>query len=363
MCPCEGRDPVLGSCLRRSTSILTRPDPGAHRALRGGPRRAGRAGRRRSASRCRAGRTAWPCCCSPPRRVPASIEAATVDHALRPESRAEAEMVADLCERIGVPHAILTVDWPTPPRSNLQARAREGRYRLLGEWALRARTRRRRHRASSRRPGGNLADAPRPRRRRRRPRRDPRRRPLVEGVRLVRPLLGWRKAELAALVASAGIKPVDDPANRDPRHDRVRMREWLKRADWADPERLAASAAWLNEADEALDWALAPLAEKRDRARRRDAGRRSVRNAARASAPVASRRLRRTGRFTAPRSRCRPGARRASQGRASPPSPASSSKAARPGACGRLRRGASNADGAVHPLLSIALLLSPERLF
>ena len=24
-------------------------------------------------------------------------------------------------------------------------------------------------------------------------------------------------------------------ANRDPRHDRVRMREWLRRADWADP--------------------------------------------------------------------------------------------------------------------------------
>jgi tRNA(Ile)-lysidine synthase len=41
------------------------------------------------------------------------------------------------------------------------------------------------------------------------------------------------------------------------------MREWLKRADWADPERLAASAAWLNEADEALDWALAPLAAER----------------------------------------------------------------------------------------------------
>ncbi|MBA3512349.1 ATP-binding protein, partial [Sphingomonas sp.] len=85
----------------------------------------------------------------------------------------------------------------------------------------------------------------------------------VKGVKLVRPLLGWRKAELADLVVKAGVKPVDDPSNRDPRHDRVRMREWLKRAEWADPERLAASAAWLNEADEALDWALAPLAEER----------------------------------------------------------------------------------------------------
>jgi tRNA(Ile)-lysidine synthase len=41
------------------------------------------------------------------------------------------------------------------------------------------------------------------------------------------------------------------------------MREWLRRAEWANPERLAASAAWLNEADEALEWALAPLAEER----------------------------------------------------------------------------------------------------
>jgi tRNA(Ile)-lysidine synthase len=41
------------------------------------------------------------------------------------------------------------------------------------------------------------------------------------------------------------------------------MREWLKGADWADPERLAASAAWLSEADEALEWALRPLAAQR----------------------------------------------------------------------------------------------------
>ena len=109
----------------------------------------------------------------------------------------------------------------------------------------RARPRRCRHRPPCRRPGRNPADAPGARRRGRRARPVRAGRPLVDGVRLVRPLLGWRKAELVALVASAGIKPVDDPSNRDPRHDRVRMREWLKRADWADPERLAASATWL----------------------------------------------------------------------------------------------------------------------
>jgi tRNA(Ile)-lysidine synthase len=194
---------------------------------------------------------------------PGLVEAATVDHGLRPESRGEAQMVARLCGKIGVRHAILTLKWSSSPNRNLQARAREGRYRLLGDWARgrrlaavatahhlddQAETLLMRLARGAGISGLGAARA---------------RRPLVEGVNLVRPLLGWRKAELAALVASVGVEAVDDPSNRDPRHDRVRMREWLKRADWADPERLAASAAWLNEADEALDWALAPLTDTR----------------------------------------------------------------------------------------------------
>ncbi len=194
---------------------------------------------------------------------PGLVEAATVDHSLRPESRAEAEMVAGVCKTVAVPHSILTLDWPKAPQSNLQARAREARYEVLGAWALergltavatahhaddQAETLLMRLARGAGIGGLGSVRA---------------RRPLVKGVQLVRPLLGWRKAQLAALVANAGVKPVDDPSNRDPRHDRVRMRQWLEGADWADPERLAASAAWLNEADEALDWALAPLAETR----------------------------------------------------------------------------------------------------
>ncbi len=194
---------------------------------------------------------------------PGLVEAATVDHSLRPESRAEAEMVADVCARAAVPHAILKLDWASEPDRNLQARAREGRYRRLGQWALErglaavATAHHLEDQAETllmrlaRGAGiGGLGSVRKSR-------------PLVKGVRLVRPLLRWRKAELAALVAGAGLKPIDDPSNRDPRHDRVRMREWLRRADWADPERLAASAAWLGEADEALEWALAPLVQTR----------------------------------------------------------------------------------------------------
>ena len=66
---------------------------------------------------------------------PARVEAATIDHALRPESRAEAEMVAALCERLGVPHAILTANWEEKPSTAIQERARAIRYKLLGEWA------------------------------------------------------------------------------------------------------------------------------------------------------------------------------------------------------------------------------------
>jgi tRNA(Ile)-lysidine synthase len=194
---------------------------------------------------------------------PGLVEAATVDHGLRPESRAEAEMVAALCQTIAVPHSILTLDWPQAPQRNLQARAREARYDVLGAWALDHGLRfvATAHHADDQAEtllmrlarGAGIGGLGSVRARR----------PLVKGVQLVRPLLGWRKAQLAALVADAGVKPIDDPSNRDPRHDRVRMRQWLKGADWADPERLAASAAWLNEADEALDWALAPLAETR----------------------------------------------------------------------------------------------------
>ncbi|MFL6780767.1 MAG: tRNA lysidine(34) synthetase TilS, partial [Sphingomicrobium sp.] len=65
---------------------------------------------------------------------PGEIESATVDHRLRAESRAEAEMAATACATVGVPHAILTADWPEPPVSAIQERAREMRYRLLADW-------------------------------------------------------------------------------------------------------------------------------------------------------------------------------------------------------------------------------------
>ena len=66
---------------------------------------------------------------------PGSVEAATVDHGLRDGSADEAAMVAALCQRLDVPHQILTADWAEPPSANIQAEARAVRYRLLGGWA------------------------------------------------------------------------------------------------------------------------------------------------------------------------------------------------------------------------------------
>ena len=141
---------------------------------------------------------------------PGLVEAATVDHALRAESRAEAEMVAALCERIAVPHEILKLEWKRAADRNLQARAREARYQMLGDWSLKRRLTAvaTAHHLDdqaetllmrlARGAGVGGLGATRARR------------PLVKGVKLVRPLLGWRKAELAALVAEAGVKPVDD---------------------------------------------------------------------------------------------------------------------------------------------------------
>lgn len=187
---------------------------------------------------------------------PLKVEAATVDHSLRPESRAEAEMVAALCERIGVPHAILTCTWDEKPQTALQERARIMRYRLLGSWARerglgalatahhlddQAETLLMRlgrgagvkglagMRRNTRPPGASVA--------------------------LLRPLLGWRHSELEAVCAAAGVTPVEDPSNEDEQFERVRVRKALAQAEWLDAAAVAESASHLAEADGALHWA------------------------------------------------------------------------------------------------------------
>jgi tRNA(Ile)-lysidine synthase len=187
---------------------------------------------------------------------PLQVEAATVDHALRPESRHEAEMVATVCERLGVPHTILTAAWDQKPETAIQERARAMRYRLLGEWV-------RKRRLAALVTGHHLDDQAETFLMR-----------LARGagvrglagmrrlsgrqgnlISLARPLLGWRHSELEAVCAAARVEPVQDPSNEDEQFERVRVRKALAGADWLNPAAVAESAFHLAEADGALHWA------------------------------------------------------------------------------------------------------------
>ncbi|WP_426265703.1 tRNA lysidine(34) synthetase TilS [Sphingomonas sp. LHG3443-2] len=182
---------------------------------------------------------------------PGRLRAATVDHGLRAESAGEAGLVAAYCAGLGVPHDILRVE--VAAGASVQAQARAARYAALGEWAQQnglAAVATAHHaddqaetllmRLARGSGVGGLAGIRE-------------QRGLVDGVRLIRPLLGWRKADLVALVADAGWTAIDDPTNRDDRHDRTNVRRLLSETPWLQAERLARSAAALADAAEALE--------------------------------------------------------------------------------------------------------------
>jgi tRNA(Ile)-lysidine synthase len=184
---------------------------------------------------------------------PDRIEAATVDHRLRSGSAGEAAMVADICAQLGVAHAVLPV---AVAQGNIQAEARAARYAALAGWmkergltALATA-----HHADDQAEtllmrlnrGSGVAGLA-----------GVRSWGEVPGTRLplLRPLLGWRRVDLAEVVAAAGLTAAADPSNTDERFDRVRIRQALTDADWLNAEALAQSAGHLADADGALDWA------------------------------------------------------------------------------------------------------------
>lgn len=189
---------------------------------------------------------------------PGEVEAATVDHGLRPESAAEAAMVAELCAKLDVPHRTLTVEWDEKPETGLQARARMKRYALLSAWAGERglETLVTAHHLDDQAEtalmrlmrGAGVRGLSAMRRLGRGP---------AGRVPLARPLLGWRRSELEQVCTDAGAAPVNDPSNADENFERVRMRAALAEADWLDPVSIAASARHLGEADAALGWATA----------------------------------------------------------------------------------------------------------
>jgi tRNA(Ile)-lysidine synthase len=182
--------------------------------------------------------------------------AATVDHGLRAEGAHEADMVGALCASLGIPHTILKLG--PPGAGNLSDWARAARYDALAKWMdggdfdalLTA------HHADDQletmimrlNRGSGVAG--------------------LSGIRarrgnVARPLLGWRKSELSALVSACGVNAVDDATNRDDRFDRARLRKALATADWLDPVSAARSAAALAEAEAALIWTAKAYANRR----------------------------------------------------------------------------------------------------
>ena len=181
------------------------------------------------------------------------MEAATVDHGLRAASASEAELVAHYCAQIDAPHTILNV---TVARGNTQEQARNARYAALGDWQDRhglnalATAHHMDDQAETflmrLNRGSGLAG--------------------LSGVRaigtapggraLVRPLLRWRRKELALIVDNFGWSAVDDPSNHDESFDRVRIRKILAGTDWLDVAAIERSARYLAEANDAVQWAV-----------------------------------------------------------------------------------------------------------
>lgn len=177
----------------------------------------------------------------------------TVDHGLRAAAADESQQVASQAAALGLRHETLV--WKgEKPVADIQATARAARYRLL---ATRARElglgvvltghhlddQAETFMLRLARGSGAYGLAAMPAER------------LIDGVRLMRPLLPVPRARLEATLRQAGLSWIDDPSNRDTRFARVRMRDLMPAlaAEGLTAERLAATADRLRRAAAALD--------------------------------------------------------------------------------------------------------------
>lgn len=172
-----------------------------------------------------------------------------VDHGLRTGSAAEAAGVAAAIRARGGEAVLLTADRVLAGRG-VQAAARELRYRLMTGWCRRNGVA---HLLVAHQSGdlaetllmrlargGEAGLAAMPLRRSR------------DGVRLIRPVLGLTRDDLAARARRDGLQPVTDPGNADRRFERVRWRERLETIPAAVPA-LAACAGWAGASRQAAE--------------------------------------------------------------------------------------------------------------
>lgn len=166
--------------------------------------------------------------------------AAVCDHGLRPDSAAEAAQVMATLAGRGIAARLLRLGLPPGPALQEQARAArlDALLQLCAEagapWLLLGH-----HRADQAEtlllralagsgPAGMAAMAPAR---------------AATAALLLRPLLGLAPARLEATLAAAGLVPVRDPSNADPRFTRVRLRAALDDPGGEGPGIMALAAA------------------------------------------------------------------------------------------------------------------------
>ncbi len=151
-------------------------------------------------------------------RAGCEVIAIHVDHGLRAGSEVEALVVADVAAGLGAGFRSERVQ--VAPGANLEARAREARYRVLPAGVLTG------HTADDRAETMilNLLRGAGP--------------AGMAGIRrgTQRPLIDLRRSDTEALCAALGLDPVQDPSNQDPafRRNRVRHEILPLLADVAD---------------------------------------------------------------------------------------------------------------------------------
>ena len=182
----------------------------------------------------------------------------TVDHGLRKTSAKDARQVLAWAKKLGLTAHVLRWRSAKPSR-NIEAAAREARYRLMGAWLAKqkvttlfvghtrddqAETFLLRLARGSGLDGLSAMQASAPW-------------PVAgfESLTLRRPLLDFDRAELRAHLTALKQPWLDDPMNEDPAFDRVKMRRARAALEDAglSSQRIAAAAAHLARARAALD--------------------------------------------------------------------------------------------------------------
>lgn len=188
------------------------------------------------------------------RRAGRPLTVVSIDHGLRAAAADEARKVARLCADRGIACRIVTLGLSSDVTGNVQQRAREARYAALQGVA--------RETGSPAILLGHTADdqaetvlmrlirgsgvdglaGMRPAR-------------ALEDATLLRPLLGFSRAQTEATCRAAGVDWVCDPSNDDPAYTRVRIRR-LRAAlaeEGLGTDRLLTTAAHMRRAQGALD--------------------------------------------------------------------------------------------------------------